>query len=113
MSVAIHFEPRVPWQAKRVNDFSAGLDGLGIEHETTTTRSRVADVSILFGTTFWRDIENDDGEWLLVDRASIGDPDYVQLVWNGHGQRGDHRVPPWADEGRWEDLGVELWPLLL
>lgn len=113
MSVAIHFEPRVPWQAKRVNDFSAGLAALGIDHETTTTRSRVADVSILFGTTFWRDIENDDGEWLLVDRASIGDPDYVQLVWNGHGQRGDHRVPPWADEGRWEDLGIELWPLLL
>lgn len=70
----------------------------------------MADVSILFGTTFWRAIEGDGGDWLLVDRASVGDPDYVQLVWNGHGRRGDHRVPPWADESRWLALGVELWP---
>ena len=113
MSLAIHYEPKVAWQAARIKDFSSGLSALGIEHEVTSSRSRVADASILFGTTFWRDIEGDGGDWLLVDRASVGDPDFVQLVWNGHGKRGDHCVPPWADEGRWEALGIELWPMLM
>ena len=113
MGLAVHYNPAVPWQAKRIGDFSQGLKAIGIEHEITQIRTRIADVSILFGTTFWRAIEKDEGDWLLVDRASIGDPDYVQLVWNGHGRRGDHRIPPWADEGRWEALGVELWPPLM
>lgn len=109
--VAIHYEPRIEWQAKRLADFSEGLKALGIEHTATTNRSRIADISILFGTTFWRDIEKDGGDWLLVDRCSIGDGgQWVSLGWNGHGRRGDHRVPPWADEGRWLALGVELWP---
>lgn len=112
MDVAIHFEPGIAWQAKRVGDFSEGLKSLGIDHVITSSRERVADVAILFGTTFWRKIE-DDKPWMLVDRASVGDPYYVQLVWNGHGRRGDHMVPPWADEGRWEDLERELWPLTL
>lgn len=92
MSVAIHCNPSVEWQAKRAEYFSAGLKALGIEHTITPRRTRIADTSILFGTTFWRDIEA-DGDYLLVDRASYGDPEYVQLVWNGHGRRGDHKVP--------------------
>jgi len=107
----IHCEPGVAWQARRVKDFSSGLTALGIEHTTTSNRRRISDgPAILFGTTFWKDIENSPGDWLLVDRASIGDPDYVSLVWNGHGRRGDHRVPEYADESRWEALGAELWP---
>jgi hypothetical protein len=113
MGLAVHYNQAVPWQAKRIGDFSQGLKALGIEHDITESRTRIADVSILFGTTFWRSIESDEGDWLLVDRASVGDPDFVQLVWNGHGRRGDHRVPPWADESRWEALGRELWPPLM
>ena len=111
--VAIHYDRYVPWQDKRISAFVDGMNALGIEHIVTHSRTRVADVSILFGTTFWRQIEADGGDWLLVDRASIRDPDYVQLVWNGHGKRGDHRVPQWADESRWETLGVELWPQVM
>jgi len=66
----------------------------------------VADYAILFGTTFWRDIEA-DGDYLLVDRASVGDPAYVQLVWNGHGRRGDHCVP---EKRRKRGLEVEPAP---
>jgi len=90
--IAIHFEPGIAWQAKRVEYFATGLKALGIEFSLTSSRSRVADKAILFGTTFWKDIER-DGDYLLVDRASYGDPEYVQLVWNGHGRRGDHKVP--------------------
>lgn len=112
--VTVHFEPGVAWQAARVHDFSAGLRALGVEHGITSSRTRINDApAILFGTTFWKQIEQAPGDWLLIDRASIGDPDYVSLVWNGHGRRGDHRVPENIDEGRWEALGVELWPQVL
>lgn len=107
--VAIHYEPAVEWQAQRVQDFSEGLKALGIHHTVTSSRERTADVAILFGTTFWRRVE-DEQPWLLVDRASIGDPEYVSLVWNGHGRRGDHCVPESVDEARWNALEVDLAP---
>lgn len=107
--IAIHHEPSIAWQRERVKQFSAGLNALGLDHEVTSSRTRIADRAILFGTTFFRAIE-DDQPWLLVDRASIGDPDYVSLVWNGHGRRGDHRVPNVVDGARWNALGVELQP---
>lgn len=107
--IAIHHEPAVEWQERRVQQFSDGLKAIGIDHVVTSSRERVSDVAILFGTTFWRRVE-DDQPWLLVDRASIGDPDYVSLVWNGHGRRGDHCVPDSIDEARWKALGVEIKP---
>jgi len=113
MTVAIHFEPNIEWQAKRAVYFSNGLTALGIKHILTVERDRVADVAILFGTTFWRDIERDGGKWMLVDRASLSDPEYVQLVWNGHGQRGDHMTPDSIDDSRWNKLGIELQPQII
>lgn len=107
--IAIHYEPNVPWQRERVQQFSRGLTALGLNHEITSSRARVSEHAILFGTTFWRGIE-DNEPWLLVDRASIGDPDYVSLVWNGHGRRGNHCVPDGVDGARWDALGVELQP---
>jgi hypothetical protein len=107
--IAIHYESNVPWQRLRVQQFSSGLTALGLNHEVTSSRTRVSDHAILFGTTFWRKIE-DNWPWLLVDRASIGDPEYVSLVWNGHGNRGDHCVPDAIDSARWDTLGVELQP---
>ena len=107
VTVAIHCNPKVEWQAKRADCFADGLTALGIDNYCTSSRSRVEDIAILFGTTFWRDIEA-DGEYLLVDRASIGDPEYVQLVWNGHGRRGDHMVPDGINATRWKALCVEL-----
>ena len=109
MSIAIHYEPNIEWHAKRVHQFSTGLNTLGLEHEITSSRQRVAEHSILFGTTLWRGIE-EERDFLLVDRASIGDPDYVSLVWNNHGRRGDHCVPDQVDSSRWNALGVELQP---
>ena len=95
MNVTIHYEPRVEWQAKRIGYFVDGLRALGFTTATTTARSRVTDdPAVLFGTTFFKDIEATPGDWLLVDRCSFGDTTrYVSLVWNGHGRRGDHRVP--------------------
>ena len=69
-----------------------GLRRLGLDAYSTQNRQRETDRAVLLGTTLWRDVEA-SGEFLLVDRAGWGDPDYVQLVWNGRGRRGDHRVP--------------------
>ena len=52
------------------------------------------------------------GVFLLVVRCSFGDTDHwVSLVRNGHGRRGDHRVPAGAPASRWERHAqpVEAW----
>jgi len=103
MEVTIYANEAIEWQRKRLPFIVAGLHALGIKARWTSDRIRQDDnPAILFGTTLWRGIEAAPGDWLLVDRASYGDPDYVQLVWNGHGRRGDHCVPEFYDGSRWE-----------
>lgn len=91
---------------------SQGLRALGVPHQITDAAVRRGGLAILLGTSRWRALETAD--YLLVDRASVGDPVFVQLVRNGHGRRGDHRVPANAPASRWEWLedyaGVRVWP---
>lgn len=108
----IHCEPRVPWQPKRAAFFAEGFKRAGIPVRITNERERLDEgFPVLLGTTFWRQIENDGGEYLLVDRCSFGDTNtFVSLVWNGHGRRGDHRVPSDFDGSRWKQHGTILLP---
>lgn len=108
-SVVIHAEPSIPWQKAKVHHFVEGMKRLGFEVTTTNCRQRISDApAILFGTTFWREIEQGKN-WLLVDRCSFGPTeDYVSLVWDGHGQRGDHCVPSGYDGSRWAKHGVPI-----
>lgn len=108
----IHCEPRIPWQPKRAAYFVEGFKAKGIPCEVTDSRTRIDDCpAVLLGTSCWRGIESDGGEFLLVDRCSFGDTErFVSLVWNGHGRRGDHRVPENLDGERWERLGVPVFP---
>lgn len=86
-----------------------GLRRIGIKARIAESRTRVSDgPAILFGTTLWRQIEAAPGDWLLVDRASVGDPFYVTLGWNGRGRMADYRSPVKIDGSRWEALAVEL-----
>lgn len=105
-SIAIHCEPRIGWQQGCANNFHFGLKELGIKSHLTANRYRESDIAILLGTTCWRNVER-SGKYLLVDRASFGDPEYVQLVWDGHGRRGDHCVPK-CRGNRWEDMRVRV-----
>ena len=106
--VTIHCEPRIGWHARFAYTMRTGLKELGIAADTTSSRQRESDIAVLLGTTLWRNIER-DGRFLLVDRASVGDPYYVQLVWDGHGRRGDHCVP--EDRGdRWKTQLLEALP---
>lgn len=104
--IAIHCEPRVEWQGAFAMRMQRGLKAIGIESFITINRNRETDIAILLGTTFWRGIEA-TGRYLLVDRASVLDPHYVQLVWDGHGRRGDHKVPKKRGK-RWEGMGIEV-----
>lgn len=108
----IHCNPGVPWQVWRAGVFRDGLEKVGIKVVVTADRVRHDEgFPILLGTTFWRQIEDASGEFLLVDRCSFGDTNkFVSLVWNGHGARGDHKVPKNFDASRWEKHGVELKP---
>lgn len=111
MKVTIHAEPQIPWQAWRASVFRDGFERIGVPVEVTSDRFRHDGVPVLLGTTLWRGIERDGGEFLLVDRCSFGDTEkFVSLVWNGHGRRGDHRVPENFDASRWEKHGVKLKP---
>ena len=99
-TVAIHCEPRIAWQGRAATQMQRGLRTLGFDAQITGNRYRCSDVAVLLGTSCWRTLE-DDEPWLLIDRASYGDPDFVQLVWNGHGRRGNHKVPQKPDGMRW------------
>lgn len=107
----IHCNERVPWQLKRSRFFAEGLKAKGIPYKFTDSRTRLDEgFPILLGTTFWRAVEA-TGDYLLIDRCSFGDTDvYTSLVWNGHGRRGDHRVPHNFDASRWEKHKVPLLP---
>jgi len=108
MGVVIHAGRAVGWQMPMALRFLRGLEAIGIPATISDSRDRVSDVAILLGTSLWRNIEV-SGKYLLVDRASFGDPFYVQLVWNGHGRRGNHCVPDDLGD-RWERMGVKVKP---
>lgn len=105
----IHSQPNIGWHGVRQRYFEAGLKAIGIPYEVTDSRHRIDDCpAILLGTSMWRDVER-TGKYLLVDRCSFGDTNkWVQLVWNGHGRRGDHKAS--RDPSRWESMGVDLQP---
>ncbi len=107
----IHCNPGVPWQPKRAAYFAEGFKRAGIPYRITDSRERLDEgFPVLLGTTFWRGIEA-TGDFLLVDRCSFGDTEqYVSLVRNGHGRRGDHRVPEYVNAARWERMGETLKP---
>lgn len=109
--VVIHCEPRIPWQPKRAAYFAEGFRKRGIPCEVTADRFRHDEgLPVLLGTSCWRGIER-TGDYLLVDRCSFGDTEkFVSLVRNGHGRRGDHRVPANFNGERWERHGVPVLP---
>ena len=110
-TVVIHGTPVIPWHAGFVRIALRGLQAQGVSCHVTSSRIRVSGgLPILLGTTLWREIEA-TGPFLLVDRCSFGDPTHcVSLVRDGHGRRGDHRVPERLTGERWETHGQPVIP---
>jgi hypothetical protein len=107
----VHSESRIGWHGPFAQKLAEGLKAIGINHRITNERRRLDEgFPILLGTSLWRQIEV-TGDFLLVDRCSFGDTNqWVSLVWNGHGRRGDHRIPAQVSGARWEKMGVVLHP---
>lgn len=105
--VVIHANDAIGWHRECAPKVARGLRELGVDYRITSERERTDDgLAILLGTTLFGAVEN--GPYLLVDRCSFGNTDrWVSLVRDGHGRRGDHRVPPGAPASRWE--WVEEW----
>jgi hypothetical protein len=107
--VTIHAEPRIGWQRERAPLIARGLSALGVNWQIVSDQHRREGLAILLGTTRWRGLET--GDYLLVDRCSFGDTNRcVSLVRNGHGRRGDHRVPANPSPERWAKHGVPVAP---
>lgn len=109
--VVIHVHPGVPWQVAFLAPLTAGLRAARLSFALTDSTVRVGTgLPVLLGTTFWGRVE-DGGPFLLVDRCSFGDPgDWVSLVRDGHGRRGDHRIPIDPDGSRWRRMGIVVEP---
>ena len=107
----IHVNPGIDWQVRFAAAAAAGLRSIGVPFAVTQSQERLGHaLPILLGTTFWRAIEA-TGDFLLVDRCSFGSPgEWVSLVLDGHGRRGDHRAPTVRDGSRWERYSVEVRP---
>ncbi|MFN9368449.1 MAG: hypothetical protein ACK6CT_06725 [Planctomycetia bacterium] len=107
----IHVEPTIAWQAAFVPVLVEGLRTIGVPYTVTRSRERMGPgIPILLGTSCWRSVER-DGPYLLLDRCSFGSPaEWMSIVMNGHGRRGDHRVPEVRDGSRWERHAVEVRP---
>jgi hypothetical protein len=109
--VVIHSSPHIGWHRDFAPKMANGLRNLGVHYEIASARHRIRDgLAILLGTSSFRDCEK-GGDYLLVDRCSFGDTNqWVTLVRNGHGRRGEHRVPDGAPADRWERYGVPVKP---
>lgn len=105
----IHCSPGIPWQGPAADKLCQGLSRLGYRPVVTSSQERQPEgFPILLGTSMWRKVEQ-QLPFLLVDRCSFGDTNhYVSLVWNGHGRRGDHKVPTSYSDRRWKTHGVEI-----
>ncbi len=108
MNITIHYCNGIPWQGKRINSMITGLNAIGIGTTLTESTYRVSsDPCVLFGTTRFKDVERVEGDWLLVDRACFGDPEYVRLGWNGHELKANYRLPKILTD-RWSVHGIEI-----
>lgn len=110
MGVLIHASPAIEWHLPFANKMLSGLKVLGISAAINGSRTRESDISILLGTTLWRNIEA-QGRYLLVDRCSFNNTnEWVSLVWDGHGRRGDHKTPNNVTPERWNRVGCDVRP---
>ncbi len=110
MDAVIYCEPRIPWQGPFALKLADGLKAKGIPVTLTTERERIGPgMPFLLGTTFWHRIEQDGGEYFLVDRCHYGDTNsWVSFAKNGRGYRA--QWPDKRDPSRWEKHSQPILP---
>jgi hypothetical protein len=105
----VHYEERISWHQPFASYLADGFRTKGIPVKGTSSRVRVGGMPILLGTTFWKDIEQDGGEYILVDRCQYGDTNnWVSLAKNGRGFRA--QWPERRSPERWTKYNQPLLP---
>ena len=87
-SVTIHASNTIQWHKRYAVAVQEGLYCHGINANITSSRKRQSDVSVLMGPNLFKDIERDEGDFLVVNRKFIGfgekdQHDIVAISWNG------------------------------
>lgn len=109
MDAIIHYHQAIPWHAPFANKLARGLQTKGIPVKATSLQHRVEGMPLLLGTTLWKAIEQDGGDYILVDRCHYGDTDkWVALARNGRGYRA--QWPQRNDPSRWEQHNQPILP---
>lgn len=109
MGAVIHLHKGIPWHMPFANKLVEGFRAKGIDVKATSSFQRVGGMPILLGTTLWHSVEQDGGEYILVDRCHYGDTDsWVALAKNGRGYRA--QWPQQRDPSRWQKHGQPLLP---
>lgn len=114
-TVAIHSNPRTPWQKRYGMALVEGFKHHGLDAWTTpSTRDVGADIAVVLGPNYWKGVQNDrattGNPYLTVNRCYFGDyNDNVAIGWNGLNGRADFCNDD-VDGERWEQYGPGLMP---
>lgn len=95
MKVVIHYQQGIKWQRRYLDFFVEGFRKHGIRAIATTTPHALpdSDVAVLFGPNYWKSIERQHPQYLMVNRKFLGDVNNnVTISWNGFNGRGQFCV---------------------
>jgi hypothetical protein len=84
----IHASGSIKWHRKYAQAVKEGFYHQGINANITTSRTRESDVSVLMGPNLWKHIENDGGDFIMLNRKFLGFKesdvhDNCAVSWNG------------------------------
>lgn len=106
--IHVYANPTVKWQIRYANALRAGALRFGYRVEVRSrhnARLSVDVLNIVLGPNYWHSVQQECRErslnYLMVNRAFWGDPDYVSIGWNGFNGHADF-VTEHADGSRWE-----------
>jgi len=109
VGIVVHYHPAIPWHVPFAEKLVNGLRKKRIDVKATSNQIRVGGLPVLLGTTLWRAIEQDGGEYILVDRCHYGDTnEWVSLCRNGRGYRAQWSQT--SDPSRWEKYNQPILP---
>ena len=96
--VTVHASSSIGWHKRFSAALKEGLKKHSIECSLTSSTKRKSDVAIILGPNLYKNIENDGGEYMILNRKFLGfGPrdalDNVAISWNGFNGMGIFNIP--------------------
>jgi hypothetical protein len=109
--VHIYAQPTVKWQVRYANALRTAFVKFGYTVEVRTRHvaplSAMGVLNVLLGPNYWQSVQTECRQrgfnYLMVNRAYWGDPDYVCIGWNGFNGHADC-ITENVDGQRWERI---------